>query len=363
VDELAAYERALRRAGLPLLIEDYSAREDVFTRAVPLLSLVFAIELLGAIDLNWSLAANLAAALGGLAILLGAVAALNRARGRPPFAVPQEVGRLELALFVLVPALLPLIFGGQLTSAAVTALGNAALLLAVYLVVGYGLLSILRWAAARLLGQLATSLLLLARAIPLLLFFALVLFLTTEMWQVFSTIPTAFMVALGAMFAAIGGAFLAVRLPVEVRALLRDAAVGQPLERRQRVNVGLVMFISQALQVLVVSLAVGAFFVAFGLLAVGPEARQAWIGSNGHVLVTLHVFGERAVLTEELLRVAGALAAFSGLYYAIAVLTDATYRAEFLDELTGQLRETFRVRAAYLELRAASGARAESMRL
>ena len=40
MDELAAYERRLRRAGLPLLIEDYSAWEDVFTRAVPLLSLV-----------------------------------------------------------------------------------------------------------------------------------------------------------------------------------------------------------------------------------------------------------------------------------------------------------------------------------
>jgi hypothetical protein len=40
MDELAAYERRLRRAGLPLLIEDYSAYEDIFTRAVPLLSLV-----------------------------------------------------------------------------------------------------------------------------------------------------------------------------------------------------------------------------------------------------------------------------------------------------------------------------------
>ena len=40
MDELAAYERRLRRAGLPLLIEDYSAYEDIFTRAAPLLSLV-----------------------------------------------------------------------------------------------------------------------------------------------------------------------------------------------------------------------------------------------------------------------------------------------------------------------------------
>lgn len=42
--DLSAYERDFRRAGLPLLIEDYSAREDIFTRAVPLL-LIFALVL------------------------------------------------------------------------------------------------------------------------------------------------------------------------------------------------------------------------------------------------------------------------------------------------------------------------------
>jgi hypothetical protein len=30
-DEIRDYETRLRRAGLPLLIEDYSAREDVFS--------------------------------------------------------------------------------------------------------------------------------------------------------------------------------------------------------------------------------------------------------------------------------------------------------------------------------------------
>jgi len=50
--------------------------------------------------------------------------------------------------------------------------------------------------------------------------------------------------------------------------------------------------------------------------------------------------------------VSGAIAAFSGLYYAIAVLTDSVYRAEFLEELEQSLRETFVARADYLRLRA-----------
>ena len=36
------------------------------------------------------------------------------------------------------------------------------------------------------------------------------------------------------------------------------------------------------------------------------------------------------------------------------MLTDSTYREEFLDELTGEMRQTFRARAEYLRLRAAS---------
>jgi hypothetical protein len=54
VDDVAVYERSFRQAGLPLLIEDYSAREDVFTRAVPLLTVVLVVEVLGAIDLKCS---------------------------------------------------------------------------------------------------------------------------------------------------------------------------------------------------------------------------------------------------------------------------------------------------------------------
>src|SRR5206468_3473250 len=117
--------------------------------------------------------------------ILGAFAALNRSRGRPALSRPEEVGAAELAMFIAVPAVLPLIFGFQPVSAAVTAAGNALLLVLVYAVVGFGVLSIVRWAAARLLSQLAASLLLLARALPLLLIFSVVLFLTTEMWQVF----------------------------------------------------------------------------------------------------------------------------------------------------------------------------------
>src|SRR5215207_6198349 len=101
-ERLGDYERRFRRAGLPLLIEDYSASTNVFNRAAPLLALVFCGEMLGATSLDWSLWANIAAAFGGLALLLAAAAVVNRVRGRPALAVPDGprpagAGRLRAA--------------------------------------------------------------------------------------------------------------------------------------------------------------------------------------------------------------------------------------------------------------------------
>jgi hypothetical protein len=165
--------------------------------------------------------------------------------------------------------------------------------------------------------------------------------------------------ATGAMLVAFGTLFLIAELPAEVRALETEHSSAAPLSPRQRFNVGLLMFTSHALQVLVVSAAMGGFFVLFGAIAIRPEVLHSWIGTSGDELVAFDLLGERAQITAELLRVSGAIAAFSGLYYAIAVLTDATYRAQFLDRLNGDLRETFERRSRYLELIRRSGATAQ----
>ena len=340
-----------KEAGLPLLDEEFSASTNVFNRAAPLLALVFLGEMLGAIKLEWSVWANIAAALGGLAILLGAWMLLNRVRRRPLLAMPEDVGRIELAAFVLVPALLPLIFGGQSRSAIGTAAFNGVLLLLIYAVLGYGLISIVRWVFRRLMRQLQASLTLLARAVPLLMIFALLTFMSTEMWQVFSLISDGDLVAIGLLFMGLGVGFLFARLPREVRAL--EAQVGtdvHPLETRQRRNVGLILFTSQALQVLIVSLMVAAFFIAFGAIAINHDVREAWIGEGGDTVIPIHLFGEDFDITSQLLKVASGMAAFTGLYFAIAMLTDSTYREEFLEEVTAELRSVFVVREEYLEL-------------
>jgi len=150
----------------------------------------------------------------------------------------------------------------------------------------------------------------------------------------------------------VGTIFLAARLPVEARKLEKEAdASAPPLDRKERLNVGLVMFVSQALQVFLVVLAVGVFFTALGCLIVDAESMSDWIDGPGDVIGELALGDANLYLTWELVRVAGAIAAFTGLYFTISMLTDDVYRREFLEELTSEMRESFCERAEYLRLR------------
>ena len=353
--ELVDCERQLRRAGLPLLIQDYSATEDIFTRALPFLGFVAFVEVLGALNFDWPAWLNALAFFGGLALLLAAFGVFNRWRGRPFFTLPRRVGVPELAAFVLLPSLLPLVFGGQLGASALTVAGNLVLVFLVWAVVGFGVLSILRWAAARLFAQLSASLTLMVRALPLILFFGLISFFTAEMWQLFATVPTPRYVTAVALFLVIGLVFLVARLPDGVREVQSTVDLaGRPLTRSQRVNLSLVILASQGLQITLVAALVWLFFTTFGALLVDFSVVEAWTATTPQPLFSISWLGggadDRIVVTAELLRASLGIAAFSGLYYTVAMLVDATYRDEFMAELTDQMRSTFAVRTRYLDL-------------
>ena len=72
----------------------------------------------------------------------------------------------------------------------------------------------------------------------------------------------------------------------------------------------------------------------------------SWAGT-ADVLATISVGDRDLVLSAQLLRVAGFLAAFSGLNYAVYLVTDPAYRQEFRDEVVTELRQAFAVRAVY----------------
>lgn len=379
---VARTERWFLKRGLPHFIDEYSAARDVLTRAVPLLTLIFLFEVANAPSRDFPLWLDVVAVGVGFAILLGAWMIANRIRRRPLLARPTDVGVFEVAVFVLAPPALPLLFGGQWRSALATAVGNAALLVVIYLGTSYGVVPMTGWAASRTVNQLERVVGLFVRALPLLILFVTFIFLQNEAWQITSALHGPFYWIVLALFPAVGVLFAAIRLPREIGALSRleswDVVAGRirgtpaeelahtvpevaseppPLHRRQWGNLGLVVLFSEFLQVVLVSAMLFVFLMLFGILVVTKPIAAGFVGSPPNVLAGFDLWGRHLVITEELLRVTGFLTVFSGFYFAVAILVDETYRREFLDEILDEMRLALAVRAVYLAGRRASTAR------
>jgi hypothetical protein len=357
-------ERWFLSRGSPHVIAGYSATDDVFTRVAPLLTLVFLFSVFGAVNLDWGLAANISAVAGGFAVLLGSFAALNRWRRRPALQRPDTVGPVELGLFLVVPGALQAVFGGHVRAAITTSAALAVLLVAIYVVTSYGLVPLTRWAIVQTARELGAVAGLVVRALPLLLLFTAFLFLNAEMWQVSAELTGAALLAVVVLFVLLGTVFLLTRLPRELSAMAERPTrldllegtpaegadlpdTGPPLGRRERLNVMVVLLYSQAIQIAIVSVLVFGFFVVFGLIVIAPGVIETWTGDGGDVLADAVLFGRPTVLTAELFKVSAFLGAFSGLYFTVYAVTDATYREEFFEDLLDEVRRTLAVRAVY----------------
>ena len=211
-------------------------------------------------------------------------------------------------------------------------------------------LSILAWAGRRFVSLFAASLSVLVRALSLLLFFLLVIFFTTETWQIWTVPRIPKFVAAAGLFVSLAAGFLLLRLPGSVRGLENDAELGgEELTRPQQVNVGLVLFLSQFLQVVFVAIAVWLFFVVFGSLLVSAGVRELWLGTprrcaSADPLLRGHVGRDHGRAA----RVATGMASFAALYYAVATQLDEAYRDEVSSRIAEQMKETFARRAEYV---------------
>lgn len=203
------------------------------------------------------------------------------------------------------------------------------------------------WALRHSLASLELLFPLATRALPMLLLFITFLFINTEVWMVASALDGGVLWGAVLLFAAMAVGFLVVRLIEEVDRL--DDEVGRDelgddadVVGLQRTNLVLVLLITQALQVLLLALAVFAFFIVFGAVAMDEHVLAAWIGEP-----LTYPWGIRPV-SRELVQVSVFLAAFSGLYFAVFAVTDETYRREFFTEVLGELEQALRVRVGYL---------------
>ena len=301
-----------------------------------------------------------------IAILGGTWAIANRVRHRPAFSMPDQLGPIELTAFLLGPIVPPLVLG-QWGDAFQALVQSAAVLAVIYLGTSYAVVPLIGWATRRATAQIALFLNTVVRVLPLLLLVITFLFVNAEVWQVAGKLRGWPYVVVVGLFVAFGVLFVLSRVPGLIAGLASfddwqtvvDLAAGTPaadlpagdepisivpLDGRERLNLALVTIFNQALQITFVAITVYGFFVLLGWLAIPPDTVGAWIAGEPNVLAG----SGRLVVTEELLRVAGFLAAFTGMYFTVVLSTDATYREEFAEDVAPQIRQALAVRALYL---------------
>jgi hypothetical protein len=312
-----------------------------------------------------------------IVVLLGAWVVTAVVRGRGPFHLPRRLGRAELALFVFGPGLTDLVVHRDVALALGSAGVAVGLLGLVYAGTSYAAVPLVAWGVRRSVEVLPRVGTLLVRALPTVLFFSAVLFLTGEVWQVTGTLRGGPYVLTLLLLFGVGAAFVLVRLRGDLAAVehfdtwdaVRVHLQGTPLEgaplptegapppaalgRRARANLALASLFTQGVQITGVALGVFGFFVLFGFLTMPADkvTALAALEAGTNALLTLRTRYAELAITPELLRVSGFLAAFSALYFTVSIVTDETYRTTLRAELDGDLQRALAVRAADLHRR------------
>ncbi len=385
-----AAEAWFRWRGLPLVVRSDERGSRLLQRAVPALVFVMIIEPLvtvvtrlldvPAAELERRMA-NTAYVFVLLAVIVAAVVVPFVAgwlASRWMRSLPRR-GRWVLARVVLLlnVVVLPLgeVWAGLRSRLwlSVTITVGVTLLMLFAVWVGAG--SVLAWGLRKAVAELGTVGRMATKALPLLVLVIIFAFFSTEMWQIADGLPRWRLWLVVAAFAVLAVLFMVVRLDEELRVmidkvageklgnlagLLRDTPLAGtvegppitplPLRRGERVNITLVLFVAQLLQILVLSVLVFCLLIALGALAINGAVIDAWLG-EGFSKIQGTLFGIALPLPRALVHVSLFLAAFSGLYFAASAATDDNYRVAFFEPLLADVRVSLAARQVYLARR------------
>ena len=357
--------------GVPHFITNYSARTDIWTRALPFLIVAYLAGGLNALNLaEWSVTRNLIAAGITIASLVIGWSMTNLVLQRPFLAIPKEIGKPELIAFVIGPAIPSAIFQ-QWGDSFQASIEGLAILGVIYVSSSFALGHLLSWALRNSLSQAAMLGRLLVRALPLLLLFTTFLFINAEVWQVAGQLTgLPYLLGVGIFFS-LGAVFVLSRIPQVISGLnkfsswdeVKQIIVGTPAEglpvpsegappeelsTSEKIDLALVTTFNQSVQITFVAVVLTLFFTIFGFLAISLDTQSAWMMTEkSHVFFTWTLSGRNLVITESLLRVAGFLGAFIGMYFTVVLATDETYRSEFMEDTSPLAHEALAVRLAY----------------
>jgi hypothetical protein len=377
-DMRGVHEWFLRR-GLPLVLTRRVRSRALMERSAPMVSGIGAVIAL-TMTLSELTDGNPDY---GYAIRLGVLTALLIAA---PFALyllhrsgttRSEAGRTSAALLVMALFVfgLPFADSGFSGIAAAEIVGFVVVaVLAIWLTyVGIG--SIVLWAfrfAWLQVGALGT---LMSRALPLLML-TVVVYFTGELWQLAARMTRQRLWQTIGFLAIVAIIFMVTTIRDEVKALRDDRAgqtdpakllEGTPLATAdghaptrttlsfaEQVNVVAVMVVAQAIQVVLFTAGLFAFFVALGVVAVPDDVAVLWASEEtcavGVPPCAGTWFGIHVPIAQTVVHVSLFVAVLSGLYFTVSTSVDPIYRERFFDPLISDVAVSLAGRDAYLEM-------------
>lgn len=385
--ERARYESVLRRRGLPLVVRRDRRGTSVLRRATPALTFLLLVDPLtaGITELlsvsEYELGQRLNNTLWVFGLLALTVAAL---------VVPVVAGwqmskwlrKLERragltvagVVLVLTAVVLPVVeWATGLRTPLWLSLAISGGLTAVVLVGVYaGAGSILAWGLRRAFVQLGMVGTMATRALPLLVLVVLFAFFSTEMWQIAHALDRPRLWLTVSVFAALSVLFMVALLREELRDMVDEVSTGrlpdlppslaslvgrdpptepEKLSGAERANIMLVLFLAQALQIVMLAVLVFCLLIGLGALAVERDVIASWLG-EGAFAEAGTLFGLALPVPRALVQLSIFLAVFCGLYFTASVASDPLYRKAFFEPLIADVRVSLAVRQAYLAHRA-----------
>jgi hypothetical protein len=364
--------------GLPLVLTRRVRSRGLIERSAPMISSVGALT---------ALAMLLAEITGGgpnyaFALRLGIITAVLLTAPFVLYALHRrsttlgEVARrwgawMVMGIFVVV---MPVTVSGWSGAAAAEApLFVLISLLAIGLTyLGFG--SIAAWAFRFAWVQLGALGTLMSRALPLLML-TVVVFFTGELWQLSARMSRQRLWETVGFLALVALVFMVTTIRDEVQALRDDragqtdsarlladtpfttsAATRTPLSRAEQINVVAVMVVSQAIQVVLFTAGLFAFFLTLGIIAIPYDVTVLWSSEQtcqvGEPPCAGTWFGIHLPIPQTVVHTSLLVAVLSGLYFTVSTSVDPLYRQRFFDPLIADVAVSLAGRDAYLELEA-----------
>ena len=365
--------------GLPLVLTRRVRSRQLIARSAPVVAGVGALVVLTMLLADWTSAEPDVDYLVRLAVIAAVLAAapsgLHALHQRGTAA--SEAGRrtgalLVMGMFVLV---VPIVSEGW----SADALAEVPVFLAVSLVavwltyIGFG--SIALWAFRFAWVQLGALGTLMSRALPLLML-TVVVYFTGELWQLSARMSRERLWQTIGFLSIVALLFMIATIRDEVAELRRDRSeqtdpaallVGTPLQSTcatppertalslgEQFNVVAVMVVAQAIQVVLFTAGLFAFFLALGMIAIPDEVTVLWSSEPscavGEPPCAGTWFGINIPIPQTVVHTSLFVAVLPGLYFTVSTSVDPLYRQRFFDPLIADVAVSLAGRDAYLAL-------------